>query len=444
MVRALLIHPWIYDFAAHDYWLKPLGLLRLAGFLRSAGIWVDFIDCLDPYHSSMAGKGIHRGAYGKGKLYKEEIPKPPIISWFPRKYSRYGMPFAVFDSELARLPRPDVILVTTGMTYWYPGVQETIKHCRDIFQDVPVVLGGIYATLCQDHAEAFSGADRVIPGNNWFRIVQGLMSYMPSLPPPGTKERFPAWDLAPRSDSIVVRTSEGCPFRCSYCASRIMSPFRMRVPEKVVHEIVEALRSTQANDVAFYDDALLWEPENGLTVILDRLDRLGLYPRYHCPNGLHARFITPAVARMLHRSQFTTIRLGLESAHRIFHERNGQKVYPDEFRRAVNALHSAGYTANQIGAYVMVGLPGQPLQEVEDSIRFVLSVGATPYLAEYSPIPGTSLWAEAVKRSPYPLEEEPLFHNNTLLPCLDADMHYEDVLEIKSSLQRQRNKMAER
>jgi len=29
--RILLINPWIYDFAAYDLWVKPLGLLSLGG-----------------------------------------------------------------------------------------------------------------------------------------------------------------------------------------------------------------------------------------------------------------------------------------------------------------------------------------------------------------------------------------------------------------------------
>jgi len=27
MKKVLIINPWIYDFAAYDYWFKPLGLL---------------------------------------------------------------------------------------------------------------------------------------------------------------------------------------------------------------------------------------------------------------------------------------------------------------------------------------------------------------------------------------------------------------------------------
>ncbi|MBS3780044.1 MAG: B12-binding domain-containing radical SAM protein, partial [Desulfovermiculus sp.] len=41
-----------------------------------------------------------------------------------------------------------------------------------------------------------------------------------------------------------------------------------------------------------------------------------------------------------------------------------------------------------------------------------------PHLAQYSPIPGTPLFAQAQAHSPYPLQEEPLFQNNALWPCL--------------------------
>ena len=32
--KILLVNPPIYDFAAYDFWLKPYGLLSVAGFLR--------------------------------------------------------------------------------------------------------------------------------------------------------------------------------------------------------------------------------------------------------------------------------------------------------------------------------------------------------------------------------------------------------------------------
>jgi len=50
-VDLLLVQPWIYDFSAHDFWLKPYGLLKLGGLLRKKGYTLGFVDLLDPLSS---------------------------------------------------------------------------------------------------------------------------------------------------------------------------------------------------------------------------------------------------------------------------------------------------------------------------------------------------------------------------------------------------------
>jgi len=82
----------------------------------------------------------------------------------------------------------------------------------------------------------------------------------------------------------------------------------------------------------------------------------------------------------------------------------------------------------------LCGLPGQRAQEVQDSIDFVRKCGAKPMLAEYSPIPGTKMWAEAVASSPFDIQAEPLYHNNSLLPCRNDDFSYEVYTKIKAEL----------
>ena len=40
----LCVNPWIHDFAAYDFWSKPLGLLTLAARLRQYGCKVSYVD----------------------------------------------------------------------------------------------------------------------------------------------------------------------------------------------------------------------------------------------------------------------------------------------------------------------------------------------------------------------------------------------------------------
>ena len=166
--RLLLINPWIYDFAAYDLWAKPLGLLYLAAILRRNGFTVDFIDCLSTRHSETSGglkseRGKRR-KFGTGNFLRTPIPKPAGLKDIPRTYSRYGIIPEEFKAGLKAIDRPDAVLVTSLMTYWYPGVFEAIRLAKEIFPGVPVILGGIYATLCTDYARERSGADYVLSG----------------------------------------------------------------------------------------------------------------------------------------------------------------------------------------------------------------------------------------------------------------------------------------
>lgn len=73
--------------------------------------------------------------------------------------------------------------------------------------------------------------------------------------------------------------------------------------------------------------------------------------------------------------------------------------------------------SEEIGAYIMAGLPGQRVGEIEESIAFVREIGTKPVLVEYSPIPHTPLFEKAKQMSKFDLENEPLFHNNSIIPC---------------------------
>lgn len=436
MPRVLLVHPWIHDFAAYDFWIKPVGLLRLGSFLRKRNVEVFLVDLLDPHHPGLEDQRLRRTPTDRGSLPKQEIQKPKELAWFPRRYHRYGLPPPLAEEELRKVPPPDAILVTSGMTYWYPGVRETISLCKKLFPDSPVVLGGVYATLLPEHAREVTGADLVIPGGDPGVIHRELSRILPIGEPPEGNLPPPAWDLASRYRSISVKTSEGCPFRCSYCASHLLNPkYTPRPVGEVVEEISQGLTFLSSEDLAFYDDALLLNAEAHILRILEGISSLGPI-RIHCPNGLHARYIGPQLARELKAHGFHTIRLGLESSRDDFHSQIDSKLSIEEFRLAVESLLKAGYPGREIGVYVLAGLPGQTIEDLENTVRFVLDLGLRPHLAEYSPVPGTDLWEQAKEASPFPISQEPIFQNNTLLPCRGKRLSYEDFLSLKAKLHR--------
>ncbi|MHB8908721.1 MAG: B12-binding domain-containing radical SAM protein [Syntrophales bacterium] len=436
----LLVNPWIYDFAAYDFWNKPIGILSLASFLRMNGMNVFFLDCLDPYHPHMTYSSHclppKRKISGAGTYAKEQIPKPTSLKQVPRNYNRYGIRPEIFIKSAQSLPKPDLIMITSMMTYWYPAVFDTVKLLHQTFPGIPIVLGGNYVTLNPEHA-ASSGADFSLSGPGELSLPLLLkhlynrdMTFLPdknldSYP-------YPAFDLVHHPDQLPIMTSRGCPFRCSYCASHLLNEgFQRRDPIRVVDEIEYWHTHLGINHFSFYDDALLIDPSEMAIPLLSEIIRRDLPLAFHCPNGLHLREITPGLGQLIFKAGFKTLRFGLETSNVLRQTVTGGKVDNEEFKEAVVHLQRAGYRREEIGVYLLCGLPGQPADEVRESIHFVQSTGARPIIAEYSPIPGTGLWNAAIAASPYPIADEPLFQNNSLLPCRNESLTYEMYQNLK-------------
>ncbi len=436
----LLVNPWIYDFAAYDLWMKPLGLLYLGGILRSEGYGVSLLDFLDfsslPEDLASGLKPPGRKAYGQGHFFKEIISKPKPLRGIARHYRRYGVPPATLNRLVGGIPAPDLILVTSSMTYWYPGVMETIRFLRDHFPGEPIMLGGIYATLCPDHARMNSGADRVLSGP-WGEGKMKIIADALGEKADRQSENFSSWpypvfDLYRRVGYVSLLTRLGCPFSCAYCASsRLSRGLEARSADSVIKEILHWKRRFGVNNFAFYDDALFIDASEHIVPILRYLIRKKISCLFHTPNALHVRAIDEETAGLMFGSGFKTIRLGLETSDESLQAETGGKVDNREFRTAVRNLKRAGYKREEIGVYLLVGLPGQNAQQVSASIAFVKENGARPMLVEYSPIPGTRLFEKARQFSPFDIENEPLFQNNSLLPCQWEGLTWRDYRRLK-------------
>jgi len=438
-VDFLLINPWIYDFAAYDFWLKPLGLLILGGKLRALGYQVAYLDALDPFHPKLPKKPKRRH-FGTGHFFKSPIPKPYQFLDVPRRFFRYGMPVDVFLLELKRYT-PKAILLTCTLTYWYPGLITALSLISQTFPDVPVFLGGIYVKLCYEHAvnlvnELFPNKQVKVFRENWEEAIEFFKSYFQ---PSSSRHPndYPIFDLQTRIPYVVVLTSFGCPFNCPYCASKRLYPsFKKRSPNEVFKEIEYWYEKFGVKDFAFYDDALLFDFENHLALVLEKVLSKGLKPRFHTPNAVHARFLTKKVAKFLKKSGFETIRIGLERVENRF----DNKVSLEEFLEAVANLKEAGFKPKQLGAYLLYGIPYENFNEVIKAIKFLEKVEIPPYLAEFSPIPGTPFFEEAKISSRYPIAEDPIFHNNTAFPALKKP-DWNLIAQVKSIAKKVRTRL---
>jgi radical SAM superfamily enzyme YgiQ (UPF0313 family) len=432
-MRALLVNPWIYDFAAYDLWSKPLGLLEIAACLKILGVKVDLIDCQDRFHpllkKYLKGKTPRASKFGCGKYHSKAIEKPAVFKTIPRRFKRYGFPRELFCEMLKKTPRPDIILVTSGMTYWYPAAFDVIKILRDRFDSVPILLGGIYARICFPHAREKSGADIVYNGGN-IREILNLVSAKTGAKfdyarLDEKKRLFADYGLYPKLSYATLRTSSGCPFRCSYCAWYLLEKgFTQKNPEHVLDEIEHLYKKRRVKNFAFYDEALLYSAERHIIRIMEGLLERKIDAHFHTPNGLHVKFIDSQIATFFKKTGFVQPRLGLETTSKNRQAETGGKATTEEFLKAVDFLKSAGYRSSQIGVNILMGLPGQSIEEVRGAVEFIALERMRIFLEEYSPIPNTPEYEKAG----LPNDADPLLHNNSVFPLY----HPEDRIKLQA------------
>jgi radical SAM superfamily enzyme YgiQ (UPF0313 family) len=420
-MNILLVNPWITDFAAYDFWVKPLGLLYAGAFLKARGHSVRIVDCMDRFGNASNGAVINGdNRYNTGKFRREIIDKPACLSHVPRHFCRYGISIDSFRALANTGERPDTIIVSSVMTYWYPGVVEAVSQLKNLFPGVPVVLGGIYATLCTDHARDSSGADVVVAGSAPSKIIQAVESAGGSTGDgPVPNDHFndwpePIWEVYGTLKTAMILTTRGCPMNCTVCSSKILfDGYERRDPVKAAGEIA-ALSRRGVEDIAFCDDALLIGTEKHAAILFETLIAENSTVRLHTPNGLHIREITPKIAGFMKRAGVATVRLSLETASVERADDFSNKVTREEFTSAVEILYSAGYEPDDIGSYVLVGLPGQSYDEVIDTIDFVADTGVKIRPALFSPVPGTVEFERAVRAGMISHGDDPVLHNNTI------------------------------
>jgi hypothetical protein len=159
--RILLVNPPIYDFTAYDFWLKPFGMLTAAACLRQSADFTlfDFLDRNSPYDADNLESTTDK--WGRGHFQAQMIEKPTQFTGIPRNYRRFGTKRSTFRAFLQKNSHFDHVLIQTSMTYWYPGVKESVEDIRDILPGATIVLGGTYVGLCPKHAKTL-GADTLI------------------------------------------------------------------------------------------------------------------------------------------------------------------------------------------------------------------------------------------------------------------------------------------
>ena len=401
--QILLINPAIFDFTAYDFWLKPLGLLTVAGRLRGRAD-MRLFDYLDRQHRACENNSGDR--WNRGAYLQQNITTPLPLGNIRRRFKRFGLPRELFQQFLKNNTGFDFAMIQTVMTYWYLGVEEAIEDLRTLSPNTKIILGGPYATICPEHARSL-GADLVVEGNDLKALWQ-MLGVEPDIHQP------PLWEAYPKLKTAAMKINTGCPCKCTYCSVPKYYPKFSTIPIDDAIAQIELLVELGVTDIAFYDDALLAKPQQTLIPLLEHIIKNSLRINLHTPNALHARLLGAELADLFVQAGLKAVYLGYESSSKDFQLKTGGKVFAGDLKTAVENLLNAGAEPANITAYQILGHPHSDLQELEQSLRFANSLGIKVMLADFSPIPSTEDGEYCRKFTDI---DEPLNHNKTAFPA---------------------------
>lgn len=344
----------------------PMGVISIAAFLEERGYQVKIIDC---------------------RFYKKEQ-----ILTFIREEIR----------------QTDCI----GISAMTAQVRHGIQICdfvRSLNENIPIVWGGMHATLfpvqtCQDEA-----IDYVIRGEGEYAFID-LLSYLkegkphlkdikglvykgtnevqmnpPTEPLDVVKLPRPAYHLLDIENYIkrklidgrIVRgldilTSRGCPYRCAFCVNPFLTHRRWRaVPvERVLEDIEHLTKEYQLNNLWFMDDYFFGRKNRVKQIVEGIIAR-----KYNITWAANIRadnFSSGVVADefldLLFKSGCYAFRIGAESGSNDILGLLKKDIKVTDIINAVEQCSKHGIIAM---CFWMMGIPGETIDDIKQTLHLI-------------------------------------------------------------------------
>ena len=377
MTKVTLVYPYFRPLNDNSIFrFPPLGLGYIASSLTNRGVSVTLVDC------TFLTK--------EEALRKILLSKPQIIGI----YSMFSMKKQ--SIALARLVRSNCETLIAG------GPLPTLNP-SDFLNDFDIVVIGEGEKTIVELFDAFeknlglSKIDGIAykeKTNGQIKITSSrlVIQDLDSIPFPSRDlfDNHSYKDHYSRKSGYTITsiiTSRGCPFRCDFCSRSVFgNEFRTRSAANIVDEI-EAIMEYGYDRIWFADDCFTISRKRLIDIcdeILDRRLKIG----WECLSRVDT--IDREVVGKMKEAGCMRVFFGIESGNDSVLAIMNKQITAEQARRAVFMVKEAGI---RVGAFFILGYPGESDQTVLDTVRFSssLPVDYLSFTLPY-PIPGTPLY----------------------------------------------------
>jgi tRNA A37 methylthiotransferase MiaB len=454
VMKVLLIQPPIRDFYETSIRTQPIGLAYLAGSLQSSGFEVDILDCRQkkktpvPLSSELS---YLRDFYpfedrGPFKLYSG--------------YYHYGMGWGEIAQKVAE-SGADVFGISSSFTPYHQEALEVARIIKAWDRKKIVVMGGAHVSCDPESVVKDPWVDYAVLGEGEVRfpellheIKKGAAGRMDQIDGIGYRKEgeiritpprrfitdldalpYPAREFfCPEDESIqglrstMILTSRGCPHRCAYCSAHLLmgTAFRARSPEKIVEEMEACQRKYGTRVFDIEDDNFTFERERAkrlMKLIIETFGERGL--KLTAMNGVSFASLDRELLRLMKKAGFDTVNLSLVSTDRTTKERMGRPKAASSFDTVLGEVEAAGLRAVVYGIF---GMPGQTLDEMVDTLIYLMGKRVLIGPSIYYPTPGTPLFERCRVEGMLPLY--PAQWRSSAFPIETGDFNRVDLVTL--------------
>lgn len=416
-MKILLIQPPIRDFYQTSIRTQPIGLAYLAASLRTYGHEVEILDCQTER--------------------KRSIPIPRELSYLRDFYSfndrspfklysgfyHFGMGWDEIRREI-ETSKADIFGISSSFTPYHEEALEIARIIKDWDRRKIVVMGGSHVSGNPADVLKSHFVDYVVLGEGEIRFplllerfekngvrrlkeidgigyrengeirmnsLQSFVRDLDALPYPARDLLDPDRYRIRKKRSAMLITSRGCPHGCSYCSAHLVmgNDFRWRSAEAIVKEMKDCRERFGIQVFDIEDDNFTFDRKRAKGLMKQIIDTFGERNlELSAMNGVSFASLDTELLGLMKRAGFHTINLSFVSTDPVTKERMGRPKAKVEFDRI---LKDAGRIGLHVIAYGIFGMPGQSIEEMTDTLIYLMGKRVLIGPSIYYPAPGTSL-----------------------------------------------------
>ena len=185
--------------------------------------------------------------------------------------------------------------------------------------------------------------------------------------------------------ATTMITSWGCPSNCHYCAKTVWKKFKLFPADYVCKELDDLSKRFGFKAVLFVDDTFTYDVER-LKLICAKTRSLGMI--FRCWTRVDC--VTPEVLKVLKDGGCVEISFGIESGSQKLLDVMNKQTTVEQNRQALTWAKESGIVTK---AFLMVGIPGETRETVEETKRLIAQCDPDQFiLSTFTPIVGSPVW----------------------------------------------------